>query len=145
VVPIEVPPLRNRIDDIPILVDIFLKEAATTNRDKRKTIDDEAMNILTKYTWPGNVRELKNLIERMAIMVQKETISVRDLPANLSDPKTATGELFSIDDLNRARTAFETEYIRKKLAANDNDVEKTASAIGVKPQLIKSVIAQEND
>ncbi|MGD8703232.1 MAG: sigma-54 dependent transcriptional regulator [Desulfosarcina sp.] len=145
VVPIEVPPLRNRIDDIPILVDIFLKEAATTNRDKRKTIDDEAMDILTKYTWPGNVRELKNLIERMAIMVQKETISVRDLPANLSDPKTATGELFSIDDLNRARTAFETEYIRKKLAANDNDVEKTASAIGVKPRLIKSVVAQGND
>ena len=145
VVPIEVPPLRNRIDDIPILVDIFLKEAATTNREKRKTIDDEAMDILTTYTWPGNVRELKNLIERMAIMVQKETISVRDLPANLSDPKAAARKLFSIDDLNRARTAFETEYIRKKLAANDNDIEKTASAIGVKPTLIKSVIAEGND
>ena len=145
VVPIEVPPLRNRIDDIPILVDIFLKEAATTNREKRKTIDDAAMDILTTYTWPGNVRELKNLIERMAIMVQKETISVRDLPANLSDPKAAARKLFSIDDLNRARTAFETEYIRKKLAANDNDIEKTASAIGVKPTLIKSVIAEGND
>lgn len=142
VVPIEVPPLRTRADDIPALVDIFLAEAATSNREKCKTIDTAAMDILTTYVWPGNVRELKNLIERLAIMVQKKTITIKDLPANLSDPKTTAGELFSINDLEQARTAFETEYIQKKLAAYENNVAKTAKAIGVKPKYIKSLLKE---
>ncbi len=141
VVPIEVPPLRDRTADIPALVDIFLAEAATSNREKRKTIASDAMEILTRYTWPGNVRELKNLIERLAIMVQKDTIAIKDLPANLSDSKTAAGELFSIDGLDKARIAFEAEYVRKKLTAYDNDLGKTAKAIGVKLKYIKSLMA----
>ncbi|MCB2147010.1 MAG: sigma-54 dependent transcriptional regulator [Deltaproteobacteria bacterium] len=140
VVPIEVPPLRDRAKDIPALADIFLAEAAASNREKRKTLSSDALEILTKYTWPGNVRELKNLIERLAIMVQKDTITVRDLPANLTDQKTAVNELFSIDGMEQARIAFEAEYVRKKLAAHDNDVGKTAKAIGVKPKYIKSLI-----
>ncbi|MFO7716264.1 sigma-54-dependent transcriptional regulator [Desulfosarcina sp.] len=142
VVPIEVPPLRDRVEDIPALVEIFLAEAATSNREKRKTIASDAMQILTRYTWPGNVRELKNLIERLAIMVQNDAITIKDLPASLSDPKTAVGELFSIDGLDKARMAFEAAYVRKKLAAHDNDVGKTAKAIGVKPSQIKRVLAK---
>ena len=106
VVPIEVPPLRDRAKDIPALTDIFLAEAAASNREKRKTIAANALDILSKYTWPGNVRELKNLIERLAIMVQKDTITIKDLPANLSDPKTAGGEIFSIEGMEQARLAF---------------------------------------
>ncbi len=140
VVPIDVPPLRHRTEDIPILVDIFLAEAAASNREKRKTIDDETMAIFLRYGWPGNVRELKNLIERLAIMVAKETITAKDLPANLLDPKHAAGEIFSINDLDAARQAFESEYIAKKLAANDNDVAKTAKAIGVKAAYIRSLL-----
>jgi two-component system nitrogen regulation response regulator NtrX len=140
VVPIDVPPLRDRAEDIPALTEIFLTEAAASNREKRKTIAANALEILTKYNWPGNVRELKNLIERLAIMVQKDTITIKDLPANLSDPKTAVSELFSIDGLEQARTAFETEYVRKKLAAHDNDVGKTAKALGVKPTYIESLM-----
>jgi len=142
VVPIEVPPLRSRAEDIPALVEIFLAEAAASNREKRKTIAAGAMTILTKYSWPGNVRELKNLIERLAIMVQKDTIAIKDLPASLSDPRTGGGELFSIDGLERARSAFESEYVRKKLAANDNDVIKTAQAIGVKPKYIRTILSE---
>lgn len=142
VVPIEVPPLRERAEDIPALVEIFLAEAAASNREKRKAITSGAMAILSKYTWPGNVRELKNLIERLAIMVQKDTITIKDLPANLSDPKTAVGEIFSIDGLDRARTAFESAYVHKKLAAHDNDVKKTAKAIGVKPEYIHALLAE---
>ena len=144
VVPIEVPPLRDRAEDIPTLVEIFLAEAATSNREKRKTIASDAMEILTKYNWPGNVRELKNLLERLAIMVQHDTITLKDLPANLSDPKTAAGELFSIDELDQARMAFETEYVRKKLAVYDNDINKTARAIGVKPRYIRSLLAESD-
>jgi two-component system nitrogen regulation response regulator NtrX len=88
------PPLRERAEDIPALAEIFLAEAAASNREKRKTIAANALEIILKYTWPGNVRELKNLIERLAIMVQKDTITIKDLPANLSDPKTAAGALF---------------------------------------------------
>jgi two-component system nitrogen regulation response regulator NtrX len=140
VVPIEVPPLRDRADDIPILVETFLAEAATSNREKQKTIADDAMDILKKHNWPGNVRELKNLIERLAIMVQRDTITRRDLPANLLDTKNTGGELFSIETFEQARIAFESEYVRKKLTAHDNDIKKTAKAIGVKPAYIRSLL-----
>ncbi len=142
VVPIEVPPLRERCDDIPTLVDIFLAGAATSNREKRKAIDADALAVLVKYAWPGNVRELKNLIERLAIMVSGNTIGVKDLPANLSDAKAATGELFTIDTLSQARTAFEYEYIHKQLAAHDNDITQTALAIGVDPEYIAGVLKE---
>jgi two-component system nitrogen regulation response regulator NtrX len=142
VVPIEVPPLRDRAEDIPVLVDIFLAEAATGNREKRKTIASDAMDILTTYNWPGNVRELKNLIERLAIMVQQDTIKTADLPANLSDPQTAVEELFAIDGLDQARSAFESEYVRKKLAVHKNDIGKTAKSIGVKPKYIRSLLTK---
>jgi two-component system nitrogen regulation response regulator NtrX len=144
VVPIEVPPLRDRADDISTLVEIFLGEAATSNREKRKTIAPDAMDALINYTWPGNVRELKNLIERLAIMVHSETITIKDLPANLLDSKSAGGELFSIDKLDQARVAFESEYILKKLAAHGNDVQKTAQAIGVDPAHIHSLLEEHN-
>ncbi len=145
VVPIEVPPLRDRTADIPALAEIFLAEAAASNREKRKSIASDAMGILTKYAWPGNVRELKNLIERLAIMVQKDTITIKDLPANLADPKTAVGELFSIEDLDQARIAFESEYVRKKLATLDNDVVITAKKIGVKPDYIRTLLAERKE
>ena len=140
VVPIDVPPLRDRADDIPILVETFLAEAAASNREKLKTISDDAMEIFKKYTWPGNVRELKNLIERMVIMVQRDTITRKDLPANLLETRHAGGALFSIDTFDQARVAFESEYVRKKLAAHDQDVDKTAAAIGVKPSYIRSLV-----
>ncbi|BBO69142.1 sigma-54-dependent Fis family transcriptional regulator [Desulfosarcina alkanivorans] len=142
VVPIEVPPLRDRAEDIPSLTEIFLAEAAASNREKRKTITSDAIDILTKHAWPGNVRELKNLVERLAIMVQNDAITAKDLPANLSDSKATGGELFSIEDLDKARVAFETEYILKKLAGHDNDVEKTAAAIGVASDYIQTLIAE---
>ncbi len=143
VVPIEVPPLRERAEDIPSLAEIFLAEAAASNREKRKSLSSGAMDILKLYTWPGNVRELKNLVERLAIMVQSDTITVKDLPANLSDSKTAAGELFTIDGLDQARTAFETEYVRKKLTAHNNDVDKTAAAIGVTADYIRMRVTDQ--
>ncbi len=143
VVPIEVPPLRERTEDIPILSDIFLVEAATKNREKRKSITDDAMEILGEYNWPGNVRELKNLIERLAIMVQQDIITVKDLPVNVSDPKKVEGEIFSIEGIDEARSAFEMTYVRKKLAHYNNDLEKTAKAIRVTHEFIQSLIKAE--
>jgi two-component system nitrogen regulation response regulator NtrX len=145
VVPIEVPPLRERLDDVPALIDIFLEEAAANNRDKRKSIEDDALKVLRKYDWPGNVRELKNLIERLAIMTGGEAIGVGDLPDNLRGPKARSGELFSLDNLEKARTAFEIEYIRKKLTAHQDDITETARAIGVKPDYITALLEEKKD
>jgi two-component system nitrogen regulation response regulator NtrX len=136
VLPIEVPPLRQRIADIPVLVDAFLKEFAVQNRSKRKKITAEALNVLGKYPWPGNVRELKNLVERLAIMVEDEAIDGKDIPdaynrdAHLL-PDYAEPKFLEYGNLKEAKLAFEKEYINRKLFQHRNNVTKTAEAIGV--------------
>ena len=136
VFPIEVPPLRERIDDIPVLVDTFLEDFAVQNRSKRKRITPSALEILCKYAWPGNVRELKNLVERLAIMVDTDNIDRNDIPDayNLdtcSDVGFAKSQFLQMDRFKEARLAFEKEYITTKLAEHKNNVTKTAKAIGV--------------
>jgi two-component system nitrogen regulation response regulator NtrX len=144
VVPIEVPPLRDRADDIPTLVDIFLAEAATSNREKRKTIDADALETLIKYPWPGNVRELKNLIERLAIMVQDDTIAVKDLPANVSGTPFSMNDVFSVDTLAEAQAVFKAEFVRKKLPLFNHDIKKTSAATGVNSDYIRALLEDGN-
>jgi two-component system nitrogen regulation response regulator NtrX len=80
VIPIHVPPLRDRIEDLPSLAEAFLEEFAVQNRSKRKSMSPAAISILSNYAWPGNVRELRNLVERLAIMVAKDAIDAEDIP-----------------------------------------------------------------
>ena len=136
VLPIEVPPLRQRIADIPVLVETFLKEFAVQNRSKRKKITPEALNILSKYSWPGNVRELKNLVERMAILVEKEAIDGTDIPEAYNQDgglitDIADSRFLELENLKDAKLAFEKLFINRKLSQNDNNITKTAEAIGV--------------
>ena len=136
VFPIEVPPLRLRSSDISALVDMFLAEFAVLNRSKRKKITPATLDLLSKYGWPGNVRELKNLVERLAIMVDTDAIDVKDIPDayNLDacqEPELAGAHLFQRDDLKEAKLAFEKEFINLKLAQHQNNVTKTAETIGV--------------
>ncbi len=136
VVPIEVPALRSRFEDIPLLVDIFFDEFAKQAQKKKKKMSPGALDRLRHYAWPGNVRELKNLVERLAIMVEKETIDVGELPepytpavgleAVLGEP-----ELLAIDNLKEAKKVFEREYIQKKLEENENNITRTAEILGV--------------
>lgn len=79
-VTIDLPPLRQRKEDIPLLVETFIKQSARLNNVKVKGITDQAMQFLIEYDWPGNVRELKNCIEGMAIMAKGSTLGVNDLP-----------------------------------------------------------------
>ena len=136
VIPIEVPPLRNRFEDIPQLVEIFLNECAQQNRSKKKEITREALELLCKYSWPGNVRELKNLVERLAIMVGKEVVDEAEIPAPYN-PNSRDGtasievQLFLSDSLKNAKKTFEIEFIKRKLMQNNNDITKTAKSIGV--------------
>ena len=83
VVRIELPPLRERMEDVPQLVDFVLKRLASESKAATKTISPEALGILTKYNWPGNVRELENLVYRSAVMAQSGTILIKDLPPEM--------------------------------------------------------------
>ncbi|UCF90007.1 MAG: sigma-54-dependent Fis family transcriptional regulator, partial [Desulfobacterales bacterium] len=136
VIPIEVPPLRERIEDLPILMETFLNEYAVNNRTSKKTITPAAFDLLRRYSWPGNVRELKNLAERLAIMVEKDVITVDDIP-DTYNPEACAGKgildhhLLTIDNLKEAKSAFENEFIKKKLIQNQNNITRTAEIIGV--------------
>jgi len=136
VLPIEVPPLRQRLEDIPVLVETFLVDFALLNRSKRKEISAAALEVLCQYAWPGNVRELKNLVERLAIMVDTDTIDSKDIPGAYNvetcpEPDLAEARFFQVDDLKEAKLAFEKEFINLKLAKHRHNVTKTAEAIGV--------------
>ncbi|MCX5726888.1 MAG: sigma 54-interacting transcriptional regulator, partial [Candidatus Saganbacteria bacterium] len=89
VFPVNLPPLRDKKEDIPLLVDSFIEKYNKENKKKIKGINRAALDMLMAYHWPGNVRELENVIERAVVLCQKDLISVQELPANLQ----GTGEL----------------------------------------------------
>jgi two-component system nitrogen regulation response regulator NtrX len=136
VVPIEVPPLRERSEDIAMLVDVFLEEAACKTRGSVKQMQTEAKELLVGNNWPGNVRELKNLIERLVIMVNGDVIEADHLPKQYN-PKAgvknvcSTDPLFQMDQLKSAKLSFEKHFIQQKLLENEFNVTRTAKAIGV--------------
>jgi len=140
VIPLEAPPLRERIDDIPRLVRHFLQEFSREYGQKPKTVDDDALALFVKYPWPGNVRELRNIIERLIIMSPGQSIGVSDVPPPLSrssvirksaEGKSATESYLAFPTLKEARSSFEREYLVRKLKENDGNVSKTADTIGV--------------
>jgi len=119
VIPIELPPLKDRLDDIPVLTEKFLENCARINHCAKKEITGKALSLLSAYSWPGNVRELKNLVERLAIMVENNVIDVSDIPAPYNPDFTKELEpvetkLFSINNLAEAKFAFEKEYLKRK-------------------------------
>jgi len=137
VIPLEVPSLRNRLEDIPLLVETFLQECAIKNRLAKKGITGKALELLHNYSWPGNVSELKNLVERLAIMGERDIIEDADLPAPYRPVSKQSGgstgeQLFRIKKLKDAKKAFEREFIQRKLQEKDKNITKTAEAIGVK-------------
>jgi two-component system nitrogen regulation response regulator NtrX len=136
VIPLWVPPLRERMSDIPLLVDTFFKEHIQQAPQKTKVISDEAMELLNRYSWPGNVRELKNLVERLSIMVDKDVITIKDLPSPYNPEATneiqpPLSDLMTMANFKAARTAFEKQFIRCKLQQNEQNITRTAEAIGV--------------
>ena len=136
VIPIRIEPLRNRPEDIPILVEIFFKAIAAQNRSRVKAAGPEAVAALSRYHWPGNVRELRNLVERLDIMVDHEIIDLEDIPAVYrGDPATVHGgggsDPFNAESLKEARRSFEEAFIQRKLKEQGYNVTRTAEAIGV--------------
>ena len=133
VIPIEVPPLRNRTEDIPLLIETFLSEFVQEGDCGQKSMTPEAIEHLRAYQWPGNVRELKNLVERLAIMIQSDVIGEDDIPLSYRYQKAITSdmELLREDSLKEAKREFEKAYIQQKLAENNNNISQTADSIGI--------------
>jgi two-component system, NtrC family, nitrogen regulation response regulator NtrX len=132
VIPIFVPPLRDRDQDIPLLAEHFMAELAREYGRRPKRLDPGAAAGLRGYRWPGNVRELRNVIERLMIMVPGEVISLGDL-AFLEGGAIAAAEQPGAPalTLHDAREKFEREYILRALAAQHGNISRTADALGV--------------
>lgn len=133
VIPIEVPPLRNRTEDIPSLVETFLKGFAEEGHCGSKTVTPRAIEHLKHYRWPGNVRELKNLVERLAIMTESGVIDEGDIPSSYKRKEAVAPEveIFRVDSLKDAKKEFEKMYILRRLSENENNVSQTADSIGI--------------
>ena len=154
VIPLRVPPLRERAEDVPVLAAHFIALFAHELKQRPKAVDREAMRLLEEYAWPGNVRELRNLVERMMIMVPGATIAAADLAAAIrvdggsggsagsgggsagtggGARATAERALWDADyaSLREARGAFEKHFIERKLAELDGNVSRTAQVLGL--------------
>ncbi len=133
VVPFVVPPLRERAEDIPLLVEHFIGEFALSYGRKPKQFTPETIAALTSYSWPGNVRELKNLIERIVIMNPQMRIERKHLPSLLfrDDHRRRAENDAASSTLQQARAAYERDFILRKLEENEWNISRTASAIGL--------------
>jgi two-component system nitrogen regulation response regulator NtrX len=134
VVPIFVPPLRDRQEDIPLLADHFMAMLAREYGRRPKTFDADAIVALRQYAWPGNVRELRNVVERLMIMVPGDRISSRDL--TFLDQAGVAADTRAVDTaaslpLHEARDRFERDYILRALAAQQGNISRTAEALGI--------------
>jgi two-component system, NtrC family, nitrogen regulation response regulator NtrX len=125
VVPIRVPALRERRQDVGELAAYFLSEFCTRNNFHPKSLDDAVLPVLERYDWPGNVRELKNTIERMAILTATDRLSVDAVPAELRQTAPARGS-----ELQDVRDAAERDRIRQALADTDGNVSAAARLLG---------------
>ncbi len=129
VIPFHVPPLRERIEDVPQLADHFLREFTTAYGRKPKEPTPEAYQILQEYQWPGNVRELRNLMERLVIMNPQIRVDARHIPLNV--PLNSVKRPERIGSLQEVRAAAERDYILKRLDETKGNVTKTAELLGL--------------
>ncbi len=133
VIPLVIPPLRDRKEDIPLLVDRFIDEFCRKEGKDLKTIHPDALALLIEHNWPGNVRELKNTIERLVIMTAADQIRPEDIPPFI---KTTIRSEFdrsdaSVESLKAAKVEWEKNFILQKLQENDGNISRTADAIGI--------------
>ncbi len=130
VIPFYVSPLRERIEDLPILARYFLAEFSGTYGRKVKELSEGALDVLMRHPWPGNVRELKNLIERLVIICPQQRIEAHHLPPELFRGAARSPQQ-PYATLHEARAAYEREFILRKLEEHQWNMTHTASALGL--------------
>lgn len=144
VVPIHVPPLRQRNEDLHLLIDYFMEKFGRHSEQLPRSFTSDALRILKKYTWPGNIRELKNFIERINIMTDEQRITADMVEHFLGEKKISKTpsdlQQYSGMKLNQARAAFERRLIEQRLEECDYNISQTAQALGVYPSNLHSKI-----
>ncbi len=141
VVTISLPPLRERPDDIPLLVEHFLNEIAETRGAERKKISPEVLRAFRQYNWPGNVRELRNTLESMMVLAEGETLTERDLPDHLLE-NASMGS--SSDDIPSGLTMDQLERlaIEKALERFDGNRTHAANSLNISVRTLQRKLAQ---
>ena len=129
VIPFELPPLRERLEDVPLLVDYFNHHFSHAYGKKPKEFSAESIEELQNYSWPGNVRELRNTIERVVIMHPGVKVSANDLPPHGKDEAPAAS--FRFPSFKEATEAYHREFIQRKLDEADGNVSRAAESMGV--------------
>jgi DNA-binding NtrC family response regulator len=129
VVPIRLPPLRERSDDVPLLAERFLTEFATQHHREPKEVSRDAMRLLRLYAWPGNIRQLRNLMERLVITVKDSAIQPEHLPEEIQASKEDARTM--VVALGSSLRDVERETIRRTLTEVTNHREKAAKLLGI--------------
>lgn len=142
-IPIRIPPLRERREDLPMFIDFFLKKYEIELKKKIVKVEDEVMNFLLVYDYPGNIRELKNMIERLVVLSEEGIIKSKYLPKDREVMETKNIEISSLDELPSLkdyRNCLEKEYIEKVLNKSEKDMDLAAETLGIsKRQLYNKI------
>jgi len=139
VIPIQLPPLRERRGDIPLLIDFFLKKFSKENQKSISDISKEARTLLLRYSYPGNVRELENIIERAVVLCRGEFITIRDLPFHLQEEKSERLWEFPKKEKNLPESLEEIEkdLIAKALHQHQGVQTKAAENLGISERVLR--------
>jgi DNA-binding NtrC family response regulator len=126
VVPIRMPALRERLQDVRDLAAYFLSEFCTRNNFRHKAMDEEVLQLLERYLWPGNIRELRNTVERMAILSPDDRITMDSMPLEIRTPTTTRSS-----GLHEVRDSAERDRIRQALEQTEWNVAGAARVLGI--------------
>ncbi len=140
VVPIDIPPLRSRPEDIPVLVEMFLDESCRAHNLPAKAMGPDTMDRLVSYNWPGNVRELRNMIQRLVVTTSGRAIAPTDLPDSIGEPSTDVGQ-FTIR-LGSSLRDVETELIRQTLERVTSNRREVAALLGISVRSLQYKLKQ---
>ena len=145
VIPIKMPSLKKRKEDIPVLVQHFLAACSKKTKNIQKKIEKDALKLLMNYNWEGNIRELKNLIERLSIMVKENTIKKEHIPYPYDFGKNnmfrhRENYLFSLENFNKAKIEFEKEFLRNKLKQENGNIDVAAEKAGIDSSYISEIL-----
>lgn len=145
IIPVHLPPLRRRVEDIPILAEHFLDKAVKKNSLPAKALAPEALVFLQRYPWPGNVRQLQNVIERLAVLTQHEVISVGDLPAQYrASAHRCPANLPFNEAKKRHLEKFEKDYFSRLLVETKFNITKAAEIAGISDRTIYRMLQRYN-
>lgn len=145
VIPINVPPLRERKTDIPLLVKHFTNKICSQNKMPLKNFDDKAIEILTDYNWSGNVRELRNIIERIIIMIPNDIITDTNVNSILPSVKQKKDDLIDISNsFQEFKEKAEKAFIQKQLQINNWNISKTAEILDIQRSHLYNKIKKYN-